>query len=100
MSKHTPGPWKVYANLGDHNTLKVMADDGMDVVAVVHNHSLIEGEPEPDANLIAAAPEMLTQLKSLVSAWDFAKTGEARFEIDDESVDIVRRLIDKAEGKS
>ena len=63
MSKHTPGPWKVIETNhlphdGDH-----VADmsNGLMVVPVMY----ALGDPLADAQLIAAAPDMLETLKRL-----------------------------------
>ena len=53
MSKHTPGPWTAIADSGDEN-----ADDGWYVLNDQET-AIAVGLYEPDARLIAAAPDLL-----------------------------------------
>ena len=63
-TKHTPGPWKVSMNLIKSN---------YDTVAQVFTH-LVQGRNEANARLIAAAPDLLQELKNIANAntveWD------------------------------
>ena len=54
--RHTPGPWKVSMNQIKSN---------YDTVAQVFTH-LVQGRNEVNARLIAAAPELLQELKTIV----------------------------------
>ena len=52
-SKHTPGPWKIYYRRG-----RIQSIVGNDTYA-----SLLSPLTEPNARLIAAAPDLLEALK-------------------------------------
>jgi hypothetical protein len=61
---HTPGPWRVYQ---EHNV--AYGDDSDHVVRMVHaHHPLVAATEESRANarLIAAAPDMLRFLETLL----------------------------------
>jgi len=64
MSKHTPGPWRTTG-------LNVRSGDAL--VAVIVDHWADEKTPEPEkeanARLIAAAPDLLDALKTMVMAF-------------------------------
>ncbi len=67
MSKHTRGPWSL-ADRGDYNDFeaesRVVFGTGKRL-AVVHHHG--DKEAEANANLIAAAPDLLDATKVLLS---------------------------------
>ncbi len=68
MSKHTPGPWKAHFN-GDgmeHEHGDIVTDEYL-IAHVECSYGPI-GEPEANARLIAAAPQMYEALKGLF-AW-------------------------------
>lgn len=65
ITKHTPGPWKVSQRDAEGNlTTPAIFANGV-IVAVV---SELPGGYEANANLIAAAPELLEALKALVKS--------------------------------
>ena len=79
MSAHTPGPWTA------------VQDGNVDWYIVDENESVIVfGLSEPDARLIAAAPDMLDALRA-VRAYH---NGGSPY-----SVDAIDAAIAKAEGK-
>lgn len=97
MSKHTPGPWRMERTTADSEDFqcRIMADNAFRDGA----SAIICGEPikrngrsnihfEPDARLIAAAPEMLESLRCVIDVIG-----------DDPSFDHCKRAIAKAEGK-
>lgn len=102
MSAHTPGPWEVdyhstighikaLLNPGDFKTPTVARFDA-ELVA----HSLSEEERYANAHLIAAAPELLGMVKSLLACLEQPGAngvdgGTTRA--------VARQLIAKAEGK-
>jgi hypothetical protein len=61
MSKHTPGPWDIYFNAQDDLVIRKMFPDGQESHVVAHCHSGFD-----NARLIAAAPDLLDALKSLL----------------------------------
>jgi len=66
MSWHTPGPWRVeFGGNAKHRTVKtyVMAGDGDDGVLVCEVNT-----DEPDARLIASAPDLLEIAKELAAS--------------------------------
>ena len=68
MSKHTPGPWQTI-EVGEFTTKLVVADSqGVSVLTVVDEEGTKFGAvySEADADLIAAAPEMLEALRKAV----------------------------------
>lgn len=96
---HTPGPWSC-----DYGVLSVFCDTGAEVAACVRgNHDdgspLTCDEMECNLNVIAAAPELLERLKSMVSG------AECECDTADEEhplCDICwsRQVIAKAEGRT
>lgn len=92
MSKHTPGPWKVYVyqvafNLDKTPLYGVGADaknSGSPIAGPLRNIA--------DARLIAAAPELLEALKRLVHA---SRDGDDSLAAAEDQADDV---IAKAEG--
>jgi hypothetical protein len=69
MMAHTPGPWSVTPTPTDeHHTHKIMYDcvqDHRRIGAVCGVFSKDDGESAANARLIAAAPEMLKQLRAV-----------------------------------
>ena len=97
MSARTPGPWVV-----EPGRRQVGAPQTFRVVSVPDKQanewrkdwyapSLVHGLSEADANLIAAAPEMLESLKGLVDLYGSAGADQTRAAI---------AAIEKAEGRS
>ena len=74
MIAHTPGPWLVATS---NSWRRILASDGSHVCQPVtqkdgHPDLLFAngGQDGPDARLIAAAPDLLAALLSLLSDWD------------------------------
>ncbi len=97
--KHTPGPWKI-----DSYNLNVYCAGGL--LAKVYGH-LINGERHANANLIAAAPEMLGELEFLIDhcleieSRQYSDGKEYEVEVIRAGYDGVKRirtLIAKAKG--
>jgi len=70
MSKHTPGPWIVYA--GDEWTDGIVTLEGYNAGGepmywTVASYNRRRDEAEANARLIAAAPDMLNALLDLVA---------------------------------
>jgi len=66
MSKHTPGPWEA-PNIDDGCSARqywIVGPDGEQLAAVVDDHS----DPQADALLIAAAPDLLEALFAIRDA--------------------------------
>lgn len=89
--KHTPGPWSVNV-IGQHwnnKSLKhievTFGQDGECICDTVYNPS--------DANLIAAAPDLLEALKNMVTAYEYEAS------IDNPALLAARAAISKALGE-
>lgn len=65
MSKHTPGPWEATTDI--HGCPSVRNFDGFGVCSTYGKYESPE-QKEANANLIAAAPDMLEALKALDEA--------------------------------
>ncbi len=88
--KHTPGPWK--AVKAAHGPIDIFDQQGQDVVTVYGGG--VEAESKiANANLIAAAPELLEALHlvGMSAGWQYL-TMETR--------KVVEAALDKAEGRS
>jgi hypothetical protein len=65
MSKHTPGPWSSYES--KYKNLLIVRDAGdHEVYVATVEQGAADEECEANANLIAAAPELLEALEELV----------------------------------
>lgn len=96
MSAHTPGPWKV---LADTRTGAVDVWSGARFVCTVGVPGASGDESiEPDAALIAAAPDLLAACKaalSLVESLPYDPTDRQTLRINDQIADAIAR----AEGR-
>ena len=84
---HTPGPWRV-VHTGDDRTFIDTEESNDNFIAQVDRNV---PEYEDNATLIAAAPELLSILKDLLT-WDDGN-------LPGDLMDIAQRTIAKAEGK-
>ena len=84
MSKHTPGPWDV-----DEGDFGIYQLETSDQIAEVFSHHP-PAELEANARLIAAAPELLGALHSVMAEW---RDGYGL-----NCLEQVRAAIAKAEG--
>ncbi|TLX12106.1 hypothetical protein [Rhizobium sp. MHM7A] len=69
-SKHTPGPWHVDPKSPEESffeDVNVLRHDGLAIAVCVHNGDILPPEPEANARLIAAAPDLLEALKEFAS---------------------------------
>ena len=90
-SKHTPGPWRVGVT-SDAGEVDVIAEGGWFVAVACDSAG--DGDTEANANLIAAAPDMLEALEKLVSRID-----ETRGPTADTALAAARAAIKKARGE-
>ena len=69
MSKHTPGPWRIFTP-GPNGCYTVGTHQGLMTATVAHsaNHLAECEQAIADARLIAAAPKLLAALKHLMVA--------------------------------
>ncbi len=77
-SKHTPGPWKIWEHGGkDDPSCKIFAElSGLKELSVGIAQT-IGGNDEANARLIAAAPELLAELKRLQESFGWDETHPA-----------------------
>jgi hypothetical protein len=95
MTQHTPGPWKVRKQ--GHGTFIGFASDSF--IGEVYTAS---GRQEANANLLAAAPELLAALKE-IKHWADITRGDPNNNLgaEIESVfNVAYAAIAKAEGKN
>lgn len=106
MSKHTPGPWK---KLGGNNCHMVVNASGEVVGQVTgsrrgRTRAPRHDEAQANARLIAAAPDLLSILKTLQDKLcescpvDAFGTDDMTFEHTDDCLEAME-AIEKAEGK-
>jgi hypothetical protein len=99
---HTDGPWAVrYTD----NGLRIVYSDGeiRSHVADLHSMSLCEehGSLRANANLIAAAPDLLSALEGAYNAiaWDIPG-GKLDDQEEETLLDVIRAAIAKAKGEA
>lgn len=113
--KHTPGPWFPHWN-GHYHTIDIGSGENDPSVAQVHRNHVINHdfrEVKANADLISAAPDLLTAAKALDAYWtiDFpdGPYGGREYKkglggtLADDTVELwrtVRAAIAKAEGRS
>jgi len=94
MTKHTPGPWQVTPD----RTRVQTADDAIDYQIAdcedTHFPPPLE-QCEANARLIAAVPELLEALKTIIQAFDTTFNPERRRQV----LEDAKQAIAKAEGK-
>ena len=61
MSKHTKGPWAIYVNAPSDIVIRKMSKDGYELCSIARVSS-----GYANARLIAAAPELLEALQSVL----------------------------------
>lgn len=66
-NKHTSGPWKVYNNVGRKGEIGVIAEAAPCVIASGFSEKYWPGIARANAELIAAAPEMLAALEECIT---------------------------------
>ena len=88
MSEHTPGPWE--AKNPEFGYVVCELTGGWSVVALEADPN--KYEPEADARLIAAAPELLEALEMMLDMSEMGEFGKALPE------EKAQRAIAKAKG--
>lgn len=99
MSKHTPGPWKKVFVI---NNFEVQNASGK-CVADAWSYDIDEDQDQmvANANLIAAAPDLLESLEYLMAI--IAQQGDERYltiSLTPEYFDAARKAIARAKGES
>jgi len=100
MSKHTPGPWKIRNDI-TKDTL--ICSENKTIICGIHQKNLnILSETKANAQLIAAAPDMLETLKQsyeMIDTLAGMSSWEARSQDEiDEVMNQMLNAINKAEG--
>jgi hypothetical protein len=100
MSRHTPGPWHVAYK--DDNGQVVVKGEHIEIATCWHHCvGALEKEMYANADLIAAAPDLLKALKSLVEGldrtWWSSWQTTAHF---DPPLEEARALLAKITGES
>ena len=93
---HTPGPWQVHRSLSNTNATPIRAN-GENLAWVCGKDSAADYPPDvtlANANLIAAAPEMLEAAKEVESML------RTMYNIEGPHIRKLRAAISKAEGRS
>ena len=98
MNKHTPGPWFV-----DHKSpFLVRAGDDIDGRHIAHigpaNYTPRFDVDEPNAKLIAAAPDLLEALEAWISYHDDEEDGVDSMLRYAKAIDMTRSAIARAKG--
>lgn len=97
MAEHTPGPWKVVEHIGGGFIIGAY-DAAHEGDGVLRLADTVEGRPKGNADLMAAAPELLEACKR------FYRVAEGGFlpgpvYISNEERRLLRDAIAKAEGR-
>lgn len=61
--KHTPGPWRTEVDIF-RERLEIRSEDGNRIAVCMHDFPMSMQTHDANANLIAAAPEMLAELEA------------------------------------
>ena len=100
MSKHTPGPWQTL-EVGEFTTKLAVADSqGVSVLTVVDEEGTKFGAVygEADADLIAAAPDLLLALRMLYDETaDYIRLNNLGG-MDNQCMQLARAALAKAVG--
>lgn len=98
MSKHTPGPWEVReGKTGDMKIFVKGVRDSYGALAVVKAREGREHINTADAQLIAAAPELLSACKEALEMFD--REVNNLKQPDKFRADLLEKAIAKAEGR-
>jgi len=71
-TKHTPGPWKVLDIKNDKELMFIVKSEERMIGSFHGFYSDADDKLKADANLIAAAPEMLEMLETILNETDDA----------------------------
>ena len=99
MQQHTPGPWEVQQP--GTITLSVAAENKTYPICIVYKYLFVDQEAMANANLIAAAPELLEALDRLLAATvdEDLKYGISLTEQEQEARAFALEAIAKAVGE-
>jgi hypothetical protein len=97
--KHTKGPWENHKWNSDEHQISAL---GGTIALVSHSHTLVsEEESDANARLIAAAPEMLNNLKEILKSLVACEMVDASGceGVSELWIGWIREIIIEAEGK-
>ena len=100
MSKHSPGPWSVCDD-GEpgEQMLKVVGRTARHEIALCCTGAVTQDEETANARLIAAAPELLAELRRMHDKYvSLIESGDCGFWNPDDVLKM-RAAISKAEGR-
>jgi hypothetical protein len=97
MSKHTPGPWR-YEEFGPNVIIKATKNPMLSVVHSLYHES--REQMEANADLIAAAPELLEALEKMVGLFEPGRIYDFKevSALSSEALHIAMAAIAKAKG--
>lgn len=107
MSQHTPGPWRIAAEIDTgHQGELIRQNSTLDVIAVIYDFTQFDRDEERKANahLIAAAPELADALRATIKAVEelmteyVSKKGAANWGIINDAMCQASTLLAKIEG--
>lgn len=96
MSKHTPGPWKKFDSAFPQFFVCVAGKD----ICKVSSGDVTLLEAEANANLIAAAPDLLEALEALLEDEEWMDGSGWVYVRNFDKADAARKVIAKARGQS
>jgi len=95
----TPGPWVAFKPIGSNGWIKVDGPEEMEVCVCYSPH---EHDPQANAHLIAAAPDMYEALKDLIvtasKLWDEPIKDSDYLHVSHPIIEMAKMAIAKAEG--
>ena len=99
-TKHTPGPWRMVHGVED--TLPAVLAGRLYVATEVFSTSGHKGNAEANANLIAAAPELLSALEALTTSIHLhgGTIGETWYSLDEDALTAARAAIARAKEEN
>ena len=106
-SKHTPGPWRTDTDIF-HDRLDIRDESGRCIAVCIHDYPMSMARHDANANLIAAAPDLLDALEDFVidveGYFGFSETDDMEPE-DDVAYFIgeycwAKRLIERSKGEN
>lgn len=104
-TKHTPGPWKLGTSLGNDGHGHYEHKIGPSGITI-HQHLLGTDIPtiQANASLIAAAPEMFTEIQKQIEWLEYVRpqvtAPESVMLGFDQSIKYLKQIISKAKGEA
>lgn len=96
MRPHTPGPWRwIEGDIGSSTTDLVGAGD-YPVLSIYESHGGGGRPDDPDARLIAAAPDILAACRSVVAQFERIKTLQTELLVTGQSLESAANNWDEA----